>query len=115
MQLAEIEDAVRKGLPQGSGDYAHALALAMLHKRGATSFDELRAAIVALALPPHPLGDGYLMTPIPSPPPGTRIDPAMMPTDWERTWGEVAMAYHLGELTRNDYDALHAAAHPSCR
>ena len=31
-----------------------------------------------------------------------------------RTWGEVAMAYWLGKLTRADYDALHAGAHPSC-
>ncbi len=106
---------MRKGLPEGSGDYAHALALVMLYKRGSLSFDALREAVVARKLPPHPAGDGYLLTPIPTPPPGVHIDPAMMPADWEGTWGEVTMAYHLGELSRADYDALHAAAHPGCR
>ena len=101
-------------IPAGSGDYAEVLALATRHQRGELSFDALRDALVARNLRPHPLGDAYLMTPVPAPPPGVAWDPRQMPADWTGTWGEVAMAFWLGRLTRDEYDRLHAAAHPGC-
>lgn len=101
-------------IPEGSGDYRAVLALARRHQAGTMTFDELSQAVLARKLPPHRLGDGYLMIPSPVPPPGVTFDPKMMPKDWEGTWGEVAMAYWLGALTRADYDRLHAAAHPQC-
>jgi hypothetical protein len=114
--LAALEKELRAGIPKGSGNYARALALATLHKRGTIPFDQLEAAVLALRLPPHKLGDGYLLIPSPVPPPGTPFDPKMMPDDWEGTWGEVAMAYHLGVLDRDQYEKLHRAAHPtSCK
>jgi hypothetical protein len=113
-ELADLAVTLRKGLPKGSADYSHALALAMIHTRGTITFKQLREAVVARELPPHRLGDGYLMTPTPVPPPGVDFDPGNMPRDWAGNWGEVAMPYHLGELTRGQYDALHAAAHPRC-
>jgi hypothetical protein len=100
-------------LPAGSGDYAGALALATLHKRGTIPFEQLEAAVLALSLPPHKLGDGYLMVSAPPPPPEIKLDPKMMPKDWEGTWGEVAMAYHLGILDKDTYNKLHRAAHPT--
>ena len=53
------------------------------------------------------------MTPVPVPPPGVKFDPKMMPKDWEGNWGEVAMAYHLGVLDKEQYNQLHKAAHPT--
>ena len=53
-------------------------------------------------------------TPWRRPPPGVDFDPRMMPEDWEGTWGEVAMMFWLGKLTREQYDELHEAAHPHC-
>jgi len=100
-------------IPPGSGNYAEVLALATRYKNGALGFEELKTALVAKKLVRHPLGCGYLMTPSPVPPPGVKFDPRMMPKDWEKTWGEVAMAYWLGRLTRDEYDRLHAAAHPN--
>jgi hypothetical protein len=99
-------------IPPGSGDYSAVLAEVGEHKRGAISFEELKKRLLARKLPPHPLGCGYLMTPAPVPPPGVKFDPRMMPKDWEHNWGEVAMVYWLGKLTREEYDKLHAAAHP---
>ncbi|MEQ1505313.1 MAG: hypothetical protein ABMB14_23985 [Myxococcota bacterium] len=101
-------------IPRGSGDYAEVLALATRYQRGESTFEQLRDALLGRHLPPHPLGDAYLMTPVPAPPPGTAWDPRQMPTDWTGTWGEVAMAYWLGRLTQDEYDRLHAAAHPDC-
>ena len=101
-------------LPPGSGDYREVLALAQSYRAGSVGFDALEGAILSRQLPPHPLGDGYLMIPVPRPPPGKSWDPRRMPKDWERTWGEVAMAHWLGALTREEYDRLHRAAHPTC-
>lgn len=101
-------------VPPGSGDYSVVLAHAARYKKGETTFDKLTEAIVARKLRVHSLGDAYLLTPAPMPPPGIAFDPKMMPKDWEGTFGEVAMAYWLGELTRDEYDRLHRAAHPAC-
>lgn len=101
-------------IPAGSADYSAALADASAYKRGELSFEELQKRVIARALPPHPLGDDYLMVVPPPPPPGVHFDPRVMPRDWARTWGEVAMTHFAGELTREEYDRLHAAAHPHC-
>jgi hypothetical protein len=107
--MASSDDAI----PEGSGDYAGALADASLYKRGAIDFEQLQRRVLARNLPPHPLGCKYLMTPVPMPPPGHGFDPRMMPEDWEHTFGEVTMTYWLGLLSRDEYDRLHAAAHPA--
>lgn len=112
---AELTTSIRKGLPQDSADYAEALALVMLHGRGDIDFEAMKKAVVARGLPPHRLGDPYLLVTPPPPPPGQTFDPAIMPADWAGTWGEVAMAYLLGELTKPQYEALHQAAHPTCK
>jgi len=109
---AQLTASLRKGLPDESSDYAEALALVMMHGRGDIDFDALKKAVVARALRRHRLGDAHLMQK--PPPPGQTSDPAIMPDDWANTWGEMAMAYLLGELTEAQYEALHAAAHPSC-
>lgn len=114
-KLAEVEAEVRASIPAGAGDYARAVALAKLYADDDITFDELQAAILALKLPPHSLGDGYLMLVAPPPPPGIAFDPKNMPKDWEGTWGEVAMGYFLGHLDKATYDKLHRAAHPSCK
>ncbi len=114
--LATLENELRAGLPKGSGDYARALAIATLHQQGKLSTPQLEAAVLALKLPPHKLGDGYLMIPVPKPPPQIKFDPKMMPKDWEGNWGEVAMAYWLGVIDKQIYQKLHQAAHPdSCK
>jgi len=102
-------------IPQGSGDYAAVLADARAYKRGEIDYPTLEQRVLARKLPPHPLGDAYVIMPVPAPPPGVPYDPMMMPDDWERTWGEVAMAHFAGVLTREEYDRLHAAAHPQCK
>jgi hypothetical protein len=38
-----------------------------------------------------------------------------MPSDWAGTWGEIAMTMFAGDVTREEYDRLHRAAHPQCR
>lgn len=114
-KLQTVESEVRATIPKGAGDYAHAVALARLFKQGDLGFDQLKDAILALKLPPHRLGDGYLMITPPPPPPGITFDPKMMPKDWEGNWGVVAQAYHLGELTKEQYVELHRAAHPDCK
>ncbi|MBL8969407.1 MAG: hypothetical protein JNK56_02445 [Myxococcales bacterium] len=101
-------------IPPGSGDYGAVLARARKFRRGEISFAALRAWVVARKLPPHPLTDKFVIMPVPAPPPGVPFDPMMMPPDWVGTWGEVAMAHFAGALTREEYDRLHAAAHPSC-
>jgi hypothetical protein len=101
-------------LPDGSGDYRETLALADQYRQGALPFDALVARLTARHLKRHALGCDYLMNPVPMPPPGVRFEPRLMPADWEGTWGEVAMAYWLGVLTREEYDRLHAIAHPQC-
>ncbi len=101
-------------IPKGSADYSAALADATAYKLGEISFEELQTRVIARALPPHPLGDAYLMVVPPPPPPGVHFDPLVMPRDWARTWGEIAMTYFAGEITREEYDRLHAAAHPGC-
>jgi hypothetical protein len=108
-------DAARREIPSGSGDYASALADATLYKQGAISFGELEARVLARRLPPHSLGDGYLMMSPPPPPPDVTFNPLMMPSDWERTWGEIAMTYFAGKITKDEYDRLHAEAHPACK
>lgn len=114
-KLPAMEAEVRQSIPPGAGDYAHVVALAMLYKRGDLSWSELEKAILELKLPPHRLGDGYLLVSPPPPPPGVTFDPKMMPKDWEGNWGLVAQAMFLGELTRDEYQRLHAAAHPACK
>ncbi|MCY1083406.1 hypothetical protein [Archangium lansingense] len=101
-------------IPPGSADYSAALADATLYKQGALSFAELQARVLARGLPPHPLGDAYLMVSPPPPPPGVIFSPLVMPYDWARTWGEIAMTLFAGDLTREEYERLHAAAHPDC-
>lgn len=101
-------------IPPRSADYSSALADATLYRRGDISFEELQRRVLARALPPHRLGDGYLFVSPPPPPPGVHFDPLVMPYDWAGTWGEIAMTHFAGELTRDEYDRLHAAAHPAC-
>jgi hypothetical protein len=101
-------------IPPGSGDYSAVLALATRYRKREISWGELERAILLKKLPPHELGDAYLLTPSPVPPPGTTFDPRMMPSDWQGTWGEVAMAMWLGRLSRDEYRELHRAAHPDC-
>ncbi|MFE8599652.1 hypothetical protein [Archangium violaceum] len=101
-------------IPPGSADYSSALADATLYRRGDISFEELERRVLARALPPHRLGDGYLMMSPPPPPPGVSFNPRVMPGDWVGTWGEIAMTLFAGELTRAEYERLHAAAHPAC-
>jgi hypothetical protein len=100
-------------IPPDSGDYSGPLADATAYKKGAISWAELERRVVARKLPPHKLGCAYLMTPVPMPPPGVSFDPKRMPKDWEGTFGEVAMTYFAGVLTRDEYDELHKAAHGS--
>ncbi|MBW2458957.1 MAG: hypothetical protein JRI68_30945 [Deltaproteobacteria bacterium] len=113
--LAALEEELRKDIPKGSGDYARALALATLHKDGKLPYADLEKAVLALKLPPHKLGDGYLMIPVPKPPNPADWNPKMMPKDWQGTWGELAMAYWLGKLDKDVYGKLHQAAHPDCK
>lgn len=102
-------------IPAGSGDYAGVLADAEAYKDGTIAWPELEKRILGRKLPPHPLGDAYLFMSPPPPPPGVTFDPLMMPHDWEHTWGEVAMAHFAGQITREEYDKLHKAAHPMCK
>jgi hypothetical protein len=105
----------KKAIPQGSGDYSEILADGILYQRGRISFDDLERRVLARKLPPHPLGDGYLeMTP-PPPPPGVTFDNDMMPPDWVGTWGEVRQLAYSGKISKEQYDALHAKAHPACK
>ncbi|MEM1030492.1 MAG: hypothetical protein AAGN82_09085 [Myxococcota bacterium] len=104
--------ALRRSLPSRSADYGDVLALVMLHGRGDLSWSGLQQIIVARALPPHPRGDDFLTA---AAQPSYGFVDARMPERWRATWGEVAVAFHLGELTRAQYDALHRAAHPNCR
>lgn len=101
-------------IPPGSADYSAVLADARAYRTGRIDFAELQRRIVARDLPPHGLGDGYLMMPVPVPPPGVPFDPLIMPGDWKGTWGEVAMTHFAGQITREEYDRLHRAGHPSC-
>ncbi len=101
-------------IPADSGDYKSALTDATLYKRGDIDFAELQKRVLARNLPPHPLGDAYLMSPVPMPPPGISFDAKRMPKDWEHTWGEIAMTVFAAQITEAEYDRLHAAAHPSC-
>jgi hypothetical protein len=113
---ASLRDAAARSvapatIPPGSGDYAQALADATAYKKGTIAWAELEKRVLARKLPPHRLGCAYLMTPVPVPPPGVSFDPKRMPKDWEGTWGEVAMTYFAGVLTREELDKLHAVAH----
>lgn len=114
-KLEATEAEVRASIPPGSADYAHAVALARLHKQGDITFAQLQAAILGMKLPPYSAGDGALLLTPPPPPPGVTFDPKMIPKDWEGTWGVVAQALHLGELTKAQYKKLHRAAHPTCK
>lgn len=102
-------------IPAGSADYSAALADSAAFERGDISFAVLRARVVARHLPPHPLGDAYLMMVPPAPPPPDVFDPMLMPDDWEGTFGEIAMTMFAGDITREEYDRLHRAAHPRCK
>ncbi|MBK6514627.1 MAG: hypothetical protein IPM79_33045 [Polyangiaceae bacterium] len=102
-------------IPAGSGDYSGPLADAVAYKKKEISFDELQKRVLARKLPPHPLGDEYLMMTPPPPPPGIKFDPLMMPSDWEKNWGEVAMTLFAGQITEEEYKRLHKAAHPKCK
>lgn len=108
-------------IPEGSGDYAKMMAAAVRYKKREISFEQLKQIVVGAKLPPHPQGCAYVIAPVPAPPPGTPFDPALMPHDWERTFGEVAMTFWAGKITQQEYDKLHAAAHkdqpgfPQCR
>ena len=105
----------------GSADYSRTLRLVLEFKKGKLTIEELSKRIVALKLPPHHLGCGYVMAPVPAPPPGVPYEPALMPKDWVGTFGEVAMTFWRGDLTREQYEVLHLAAHgprpgfPNCR
>jgi hypothetical protein len=112
--LRRLEREIRAGIPPGSADHAHVSALATLYRRGDLDFNALQERIIALRLPPHPQGDGYLLISPPPPPPGVTFDPRHVPIDWEGNWGVVAGAMFLGLLTREEYERLHAAAHPDC-
>lgn len=102
-------------IPAASADYSAALADSATYSRGEIDFAELTARVIARALPPHPLGDAYLLVSPPPPPPGKTFDPLLMPEDWVGTWGEIAMTMFAGDITRDEYERLHAAAHPGCR
>lgn len=101
-------------IPAGSADYSIALADSARYKRGEITFEQLRDRVLARKLPPHPLGDDYLLMIPPAPPPPAKFDPLLMPSDWAGTWGEIAMTMFAGDLTRAEYDRLHRAAHPQC-
>lgn len=101
-------------IPAASADYSAALADSAAFERGDISFAVLRARVVARHLPPHPLGDAYLMMVPPAPPPPDVFDPMLMPDDWKGTFGEIAMTMFAGDITREEYDRLHRAAHPRC-
>jgi len=98
-------------LPEGSADYSKMLAHATNYKNGLITFEKLKQIVVAEKLPPHSLGCGYLMIPVPMPPPGIPFTPGLMPKDWQHTIGEVAMGLFVGQLTQAEYDRLHEAAH----
>jgi hypothetical protein len=100
-------------IPAASGDYSSVLADVEQYRKKTISFDTLKERTLARRLPPHPLGCTYLMVPVPMPPPGTRWNPWMMPTDWEHNWGEIAITFWVGALSREDHAKLHAAAHPN--
>ncbi len=101
-------------IPPGSADYSAALADATLYKQGSLSFAGWEARVLARGLPPHRLGDAYLMMSPPPPPPGVSFNPLVMPSDWKGTWGEIAMTLFAGQITHDEYKRLHAAAHPGC-
>jgi len=102
-------------VPAGSADYSAALADAKAYKRGEIKFDELQKRVLARKLPPHKLGDGYLFMRPPPPPPGIVFNPLLMPDDWKGTWGEIAMTLFAGQITQDEYEKLHKAAHPACK
>ena len=104
-ELAELQASLIKSIPKDSADYSGMLALVMLHKRGSIGWDELTDRVAGQRLVPHPRGDEHLMRKSPG---------AKMPSDWQATWGEVAMTYWLGELSQAQYERLHHAAHPQC-
>lgn len=100
--------------PQGSGDYRKTLALVRRYKEKQLTLAQLQAELVGRKLPPWKDGkcSVFLLVP-PPPPPGVTFDPRMMPKDWEGTWGEVAHVHLMGELTKDEYEQLHHAAHPA--
>lgn len=102
-------------IPEGSADYSESLALAMAYKAGDIDFDELKRRVLEKKLEPHPLGDSYLLMVPPPPPDGVKFDPMLMPSDWKGNWGEVAMMMFAGDITEDEYEELHAAAHPDCK
>lgn len=101
-------------IPAGSADYSGALADSAAYKRADITFEQLRDRVLARKLPPHALGDDYLLVIPPAPPPPATFDPLLMPSDWSGTWGEIAMTMFAGDITRDEYDRLHRAAHPQC-
>ena len=105
-------EAAKAMIPPGSADYSAVLADAIEYKTGKISFGELKDRVLARKLPPHKLGDGYLMMTPPPPPDGTELNPLLMPSDWKGNWGEVAMTMFAGQITQAEYDELHAEAHP---
>ena len=82
------------------------------YERKEIDFSELKRLIVAANLPPHPLGNRYLMMSPPPPPHGVPFDPGLMPEDWKGTFGEVAIFYFRGKLSRREYDEILRLAHP---
>lgn len=108
-------DAAKAMIPAGSADYSAALSDAIEYKTGKISFGELKDRVLARKLPPHKLGDGYLMMTPPPPPPGTEFNPLLMPSDWKGNWGEIAMTMFAGQITQAEYDELHEEAHPGCK
>src|SRR4051812_40932693 len=95
---------------EGSADYSRTLKIVLEHKAGKLTLEQLKKKIVALKLPPHGQGCAYTMMPVPAPPPGTKFEPGLMPSDWVGTFGEVAMTFWRGDLSQENYDALHLAA-----
>ncbi len=110
-------DALAKAkamIPEGSADYSSALADAILYKSGTITFEELQARVLERNLPPHSLGDEYLEMVPPPPPPGMEFTPLSMSDDWKGNWGEIMKTSIAGQITEEEYDRLHAAAHPDC-
>ncbi|MBL8915121.1 MAG: hypothetical protein JNM17_30735 [Archangium sp.] len=119
--MADEKEKDELKLPEGSADYTRTLKLVLEYKHKKIDLKALEKKLLALKLPPHGQGDLYITAPSPMPPPGVKFEPALMPSDWLNTWGEVAMTFWKGDLSQADYETLHKAAHgklpgfPNCK
>lgn len=96
-----------------SGDYRRVTDLVDRFRAGTLGVEALVDRLRSLGLVPHPLGCGYLLVPVPMPPPGVRFDHRIMPPDREGTIGELAMV-RGSLLSREEWREVHAALHPEC-